>query len=179
MKKSLAFLIALVLMFSSVSAFAEEFSIRKGITFGMTVEEVNAVEGVTLHYDDDGIEGTIDGYDTYFANGELAGYSCSFYYLFDQTDNKLSSIVYSLYEWCDSKQEHSDFYSEQIADLDTILTEKYETVSLGSFDELKSSVCHAIIADADDNSALFDVKVDGKQYLVRYDDCYFNFEVSS
>jgi len=54
MKRILAMVLAIGILFTSTIAYAEEFSLRNGITFGDTIEEVLAKETFSIESVDDG-----------------------------------------------------------------------------------------------------------------------------
>lgn len=101
MKKMLCLVISLVVILSSVSALAEEFTLHSGVKFGMTREEVTAAEKANgfrtqenSSYDTLDVEGFIAGYD----NSEIM-YSfkdnsmTSVHYHFGQNDDKVFPAV--------------------------------------------------------------------------------------
>lgn len=69
MKKILCLVISLIVLLSSISALAEEFTIHSGVMFGMSIDEVISAEtasGFPAELNDEGnqvsFEGTVAGY---------------------------------------------------------------------------------------------------------------------
>ena len=104
MKKFVGFLTAAILCLSLVTmGFADEdFTLRNGILFGDTMEELLAKETTLIRESDD----------SNWFKGKIAGYSnsrCGFY--FDE-DERLKSMDYDFSESCTSRDTTNDVYKK-------------------------------------------------------------------
>ena len=118
-KRCVSFLVFICFLFGSV-ALADSFSIRNGITFGMTEEEVRAIEG-DLEFrvmSSDEYNGDFSQFDVALnAKIEMLGCNTELFYCFD--NDALTQIGMFLR---DSNKTHSDT-------IYTALTEKYGNYS--------------------------------------------------
>lgn len=111
MKKWFALALVLVVLSVSFSAIAEPFSIRNGVTFGMTREEIIACEGAEPHEENATM--------LLYTKQKSAGKDCSI--LYTLTDGLLTNIAVSF------KEEHSfeNGYIEDFLDVSQSLKTKY------------------------------------------------------
>lgn len=119
MKKLISFVLVIVLALSMVAAMAEEeeFSVRNGIKFGMTLDEVKAIEAANGNENGEEFGRTIS-----YENVSVAGYpGTSIEYWFD--DGSLFQIVYFIGD--DTDDETEEFAAKAVSELATSLEEKY------------------------------------------------------
>lgn len=135
MKQLLSLVLVLtVALFSSSLALAEQFSIRNGITFNLSVEEVERIDrsaggtefrNVAERNKEWGISYSEEDEYTYCSYATLAGYSGTINYRFTNPDKKLYEIEY-------------DFQADSDTDIDSVFNEletsltKYDELSIGS-----------------------------------------------
>ena len=91
MMKRLVCLVLVILMFAGMGVFAtaEEFSIRKGIQFGDSIDTVKKLEELKIESEDDEGSGIIK---LTTIRGNTAGIDGEIFYIFQ--DNKLKDIAY-------------------------------------------------------------------------------------
>lgn len=104
MKKTISLLLCLILFLSlSCSCFAEEeFTLRNGIKFGDTMEDILAKEKTLTRKSES----------SNWFKGKIAGYSnaeCGFYF---DGDGKLKSMDYSFSDSCTSRDSTNDVYKK-------------------------------------------------------------------
>lgn len=197
MKRILSFLIVLVLILGGYSGIAEMFSVRNGIEFGMSKDEVIRIEtevnGLKYTGDDSETDESYDLWDGEHINGRvvfdcksLAGYdnADNIQYYFDESDS-LNRIVYlwlgqtkpenytpSLF----SSLKPSDEMLKQYRDLTGSLSEKYELIGDMEGGEINSVDFGNpryidIFWNDDDGWYQLDMR-DFSQYLYSYEDGY-------
>ena len=128
MKKLITACLCLIVLISFInSCLAEDFSIRNGIHFGMTIDEVkkcerdNGLPDSSIYFESDNY-GIIDKYYCIGYETEIAGiYDSRLFYYFDLDTKKLREIQYEL---------GSEYQSEKTAtsnftDISTSLNSKY------------------------------------------------------
>ena len=186
MKKLICMMCLLMVGLVPVSTFAENFSVRNGITFGMTFEETKKIDqieegnytfGKDLSNDELGIQdGRLeDGSVAYRFTDRIGEKYMDVYYIFDPDDNGLNSIIY--YDYCPS---FSPYESEReiIENNDKILQDRYASTSCGGYVAMRSSMFRQIFKAYETVSHPVIEKRDFEynQFLVPYDDCYAEIE---
>ena len=98
MKKLISILLIGMLLFSSISALAEDFTLHSGVTFGMTMDEVKSLEqnaGFAIETDDHKYDSSKVA-SALEVTGKIAGFENSdIHYLFDNS-GKLYAATYWL-----------------------------------------------------------------------------------
>ena len=117
MKKIICTLLIIVCLFCCVSSYADAFSIRNGIKFGMTLDDILKLEQSKVKRIDDGKE-WIEYYPIKIANIE----NCLIQYTFRSENNTLSSVFVDL---CENKRAKHSKVSTEYDTLNMALIEKY------------------------------------------------------
>lgn len=129
MKKLISMLLAIIISMASVSAFAEEFTLHSGTKFGMTRDEVKAIEtskGYTVEntslkysfYDTDG-EYYFKETNALKIKGSMAGVENSNLYYYFNDNNELFAAVYKFGEFANNNNVGEYF------DIQNTLSQKY------------------------------------------------------
>lgn len=177
MKKLICAMCLLLVVLIPAAAFAENFSIRNGITFGMTFEETQKIDqiegkysfGENLNNDDLGIQdGRLeDGSEVYSFLDRIGARMMDVYYIFDSDDNGLNSIIY--WRYCFASNYESEY--EIIESNDKTLQDRYASASFGEYEAMRSSTFKQILKAYE----TFSHPV-CNQFLVPYDDYYVEVE---
>lgn len=126
MKKSVSVLLAIVLLVLPLVSFAEAFTFRNGVTFGMTVDEIIECEGK----EPDITEGELIAYE----NQKSAGKDCTVCY--EMSNNKLVGMHVLFRE----KHSFDNAYIEDFESVDQSLTSKYGKANTQNLYSWKNSL---------------------------------------
>ena len=179
----------LLVVLIPAAAFAENFSIRNGITFGMTFEETQKIDQIEEEKYSFGEklgdyylgihEGRLeDGSVAYCFSDKIAGNSVEVYYTFDSGDNGLNSIIYDNRNYCYDYSDYKSKYEDIIESNDKSLQNRYANDSYGKYEELRSSTFKQIVKAAYESPSkmIKDCDIEYNQFLVPYDDYYVEIE---